>query len=418
MLLTVLADDFTGALDTGIQFAAKGIATYVAFGNLENAWQQNCEVLVIDLQSRHLSSEEAFRAAFSAARCAKEAGAQYLYKKTDSTLRGNIGAELEGALRGFGEEKLCFVPAYPKLDRITRGMVQFVEGQPLCQTAYARDALNPVRFSRVDKILQEQSSLPVFSEDGNWGHGIFVADAETDEDLKTLAERVKGKFRVFAGCAGFAEFLDRALPLKRGELPCPEKRDRLLLVSGSIHPHSLEQLQEAQRQGRKVVALTPEIKLSLCLEGSGIPASVEARMTEILKEEGTAVLASVLSREEVEKFDRMAESSGIPAQKAAEYLSHALGDFCGRMTCRIPKTAIAVFGGDTAAQVLRACGAEGIRPVARICEGVPGCLFQSLDGVEHLLVTKAGGFGELGMIRKIEESVKIAPDPKRKEKKE
>ena len=124
MILTVLADDFTGALDTGVQFAEKGIPAYVAFEGAEEAFSMDCAVLVIDMQSRHLPPEQARAAAFRLARLAREAGSAYLYKKTDSTLRGNIGAELEGAMRGFGADKLCFAPASPKLGRTTSNGVQ------------------------------------------------------------------------------------------------------------------------------------------------------------------------------------------------------------------------------------------------------------------------------------------------------
>ena len=43
----------------------------------------------------------------------------YIYKKTDSGLRGNIGKELEAALAAGGEEYLTFIPALPAMNRIT-----------------------------------------------------------------------------------------------------------------------------------------------------------------------------------------------------------------------------------------------------------------------------------------------------------
>ena len=52
--LLIIADDFTGALDTGIQFVNKGIATQVftkkpeAIGDID----ETTEVLVIDSETR------------------------------------------------------------------------------------------------------------------------------------------------------------------------------------------------------------------------------------------------------------------------------------------------------------------------------------------------------------------------------
>ena len=402
MILTVLADDFTGALDTGVQFAEKGIPAYVAFEGAEEAFSMDCAVLVIDMQSRHLPPEQARAAAFRLARLAREAGSAYLYKKTDSTLRGNIGAELEGAMRGFGAEKLCFAPAYPKLGRITSNGVQYVDGSPLTETSYARDALNPIRSSDVAEIIAEQSSLPVSRRWEDLSvEGIFLADAETDGDLDCLAQKIRGKAAVFAGCAGFAEYLDRAVPLEKRELSSPVKTDGLLVLSGSIHPRSLEQLQKARADGIPVFCLAPEEKLAVCRNGEAIPEILREQVIQAIRTSGTAVVASAVTRADVDAFDRLAKEAGIAPEEAAQRISKALGDFCYAAAGDIPHAAIAVFGGDTAAQVLRAYGSRGIRPLSQIKEGIPICAFEEPGGAMRMLITKAGGFGGDSIIQDI-----------------
>ena len=62
--LLVIADDFTGALDTGVQFAGKGMTTKVLnyFPEDEETLKRlQAEVLVIDAQTRHLEGQEAYR---------------------------------------------------------------------------------------------------------------------------------------------------------------------------------------------------------------------------------------------------------------------------------------------------------------------------------------------------------------------
>ena len=60
--LLILADDFTGALDTGVQLANYGAVTRVTT-------ERNCDfrllpddvdVLVIDTETRHLTAEDAY----------------------------------------------------------------------------------------------------------------------------------------------------------------------------------------------------------------------------------------------------------------------------------------------------------------------------------------------------------------------
>ena len=57
--LLILADDFTGALDTGVRFAARGIPTQVLTAKAHHFTEEDAEVLVIDTETRHLSPTEA-----------------------------------------------------------------------------------------------------------------------------------------------------------------------------------------------------------------------------------------------------------------------------------------------------------------------------------------------------------------------
>ena len=98
--LFVIADDFTGALDTGVQFASYGAATKVVVGTGLQALEADAQtqVLVVDAETRHLPAAQAYDTVYRLVRWAKEKKIGCIYKKTDSALRGNIGAELSAAL--------------------------------------------------------------------------------------------------------------------------------------------------------------------------------------------------------------------------------------------------------------------------------------------------------------------------------
>ena len=96
--LLVLADDFTGGLDTGVQFAAAGIPTVVTTNPAYCAADHEEDtVLVVDVETRHLLPEKARQIVEQTIRAAIAHGFTDIYKKTDSALRGNLGAELQGA---------------------------------------------------------------------------------------------------------------------------------------------------------------------------------------------------------------------------------------------------------------------------------------------------------------------------------
>lgn len=194
--LLIIADDFTGALDTGVQFAKRGVDTIVTVMRGQPIdWSVSCKVLVVNTESRHDTPDEAYEKVASVVRSAKLAGFTHMYKKTDSTLRGNIGRELQAVLDAvrreavrddyvrddevkdgaikedadsddavsehhFGQE-LVFVPAFPKSGRYTVRGVQYVWETPLAKTTFANDPFNPIRHSDVRAILTEQTTIPI-----------------------------------------------------------------------------------------------------------------------------------------------------------------------------------------------------------------------------------------------------------------
>ena len=92
--ILVISDDLTGALDTGIQFCAGEAVVRVG----TDLGETEAQVLIVDAETRHLSARDAWRVVYHLARQARERGIPYVYKKTDSALRGNVGAELRAVL--------------------------------------------------------------------------------------------------------------------------------------------------------------------------------------------------------------------------------------------------------------------------------------------------------------------------------
>lgn len=234
MQVLALADDLTGALEAGAKFAAAGVRAVVTLGGDVPA---GVPVVVVDTQSRHLPSGEAAARVFDLARAAFNAGAQMVYKKTDSTLRGNIGAELGALVRAAGGTELVYAPAYPRMGRTVRQGRLYVDGVPVSETAFARDTLNPVDESSIAHVLSGQTSAP-----------IRVWDGETDADIEAAA-RAAIPARMAAGPAAMAEALAALLPLERTAMPGWPAMQRALAVNGSLHEVSRAQVEHARANG-------------------------------------------------------------------------------------------------------------------------------------------------------------------------
>src|SRR3954462_3144661 len=153
--ILVLADDLTGALESGAAFARRGIESTVTL--LKADWSGK-PVLVIDTETRHLAEEEARR---RVAEIGKNLPARLVYKKTDSTLRGNIRAELH-ALSLLGP--VLYVPAYPQLGRTLKAGCLHVYGVPVEKTVFATDPLHPVRNGNIAALLAGTSGISICEE--------------------------------------------------------------------------------------------------------------------------------------------------------------------------------------------------------------------------------------------------------------
>src|SRR5271154_2632464 len=129
--MLVIADDLSGAADCGIACAGHGLNTVVVLG--DTAGEIDTDVLSVDGNTRHLDSTKAAAETARLVRRYIHDEGQLLFKKLDSTLRGNVAAELAAALgarRGvaLNSEHIVAVlaPAFPANGRTTSSGRQLV----------------------------------------------------------------------------------------------------------------------------------------------------------------------------------------------------------------------------------------------------------------------------------------------------
>ena len=107
----VIADDLTGAADTGVQFLPVCAPVFLVDHRRLDAVALRAAApaaLAVFTNSRALPAGDARRAAAAAGRAIRRLGPARVYKKIDSALRGNIGTELEGVMEAL-ELPLSFI---------------------------------------------------------------------------------------------------------------------------------------------------------------------------------------------------------------------------------------------------------------------------------------------------------------------
>lgn len=397
--LLVIADDFTGALDTGVQFKARG--TQIRVAGLEEkrvleTLKTDLQVLIIDAETRHMGQEEARDVVFRIVAEAVEAGVPCIYKKTDSGLRGNIGSELTGMLEASGERRLHFIPAFPKMGRKTMKGIHYIEGVPVAESVFGADPFEPVCHSAVRDIIASQSKVEthlVGSRNAGEGmEGILIYDAATDEELSRIALTLKqrSQLRLLAGCAGFAAVLPRLLELEQDRGGLPEFHPRLVTVCGSINPITVGQLDEAEREGMLRISLTPQQKLDPgWLNRPEGGRCLDQWLTQMEGWEGVILECGVEDHEETRRY---MEQTGLSVEEMRGRISAAMGGVLKGLLDRGLAATLLVTGGDTLLAFLRQIDQEELVPVGEL---MPGIVLSQITyrNKTYNLISKSGGFG-------------------------
>src|SRR3990172_3397677 len=120
--LAIIADDLSSATDCGIQVARAGLRTYVPLGTYRISERAEIvDVLSVDTDSRNLSSSRADEEVHKATLEVAGAGFSQVYKSMDSTLRGNVGVEIDAVLDASSFDCAIVAPASPLYGRKTLG---------------------------------------------------------------------------------------------------------------------------------------------------------------------------------------------------------------------------------------------------------------------------------------------------------
>ncbi len=386
MSLTIIADDLTGACDTGAVFAGRGRVGLFVDPEVPGPVG---EVAVADTETRSLVPA---RAAERVGRAATLMGQRLrggrLFKKIDSTMRGPVGAEIESLL--FASRTTALVcPSFPAERRTVVNGILRVHGVPAHESPVGRDPDYPGTTSDLRAILRGQSRCPVThlpleavraGDAGGWGTaatgsgGIVIADAETDADLDMLAAMGAAEpSLLLAGSAGLARRLAMALGLTAGAVVLPAGH-RWLIVVGSLHPASRAQLDALAAAG--AVGVTVEV--------DGAPPAPDALVSALASGRPAVIIS------------RLAPASPEPPARLA--MAERLATLASAVLDAITPDLVCAIGGETALGLIRALGAERLDLLGPAASGlalseviVPG---RAGAGSRRLtLLTKAGGFG-------------------------
>jgi uncharacterized protein YgbK (DUF1537 family) len=216
-MIVVIADDLSGATELAALAHAHGLSAEVqtVFDPTSSA-----RVVAVDSDSRTCSRKESAARVRSVAKCVLKSNPEWLYKKTDSVLRGHIRSEITELLALTGKTRALFIPANPGRNRIIRDGRYFVDGKPLDQTVFATDPDYPAKTSVVSELLNREPG----------SDAITVPNIDSAETLAKHAATLDSTTLP----AGAAEFFAALLPQRAMDVHwLPPSHQPSLYVCGS-----------------------------------------------------------------------------------------------------------------------------------------------------------------------------------------
>ena len=151
----VIADDLTGSNATCSLFKKIGLRA-ASILKLQGDINYDVDVISYSTASRGLDKEEAYKKVSEAIKILKNKDVLVYNKRIDSTLRGNIGTEINAMLDNLEDDRIAVViPAYPDSGRIVVNKTMLVNGVLLENSDAGKDPKTPIKTSCVESLVQK-----------------------------------------------------------------------------------------------------------------------------------------------------------------------------------------------------------------------------------------------------------------------
>jgi len=414
-MIYVIADDLTGANDTGVQFAKKGYNTKLLIFNKQSTIiiPDNLDVFVIDTETRELESKTARKILKSILEKININKKDIVYKKVDSTLRGNISDEIEEIMNILKKDICIFSPSFPSHKRITIGGYLVVDQKPLGLSEYSSNNLKQEENSFIPFLLKKQTNFSVgqidlkdvakgqktilskINELYQKGNKIIVIDSTNEEHLKDIFASSLNLDRsvLFSGSAGLANHFPN-INNKNEDLKMKIENNKgpVIVVAGSRNSITEDQVNYLKNK-----SIFCELKIDL--------EQIFSNKDRILDDYATKCIQAIKDNRDLVIHTNITynEEKSINEKLMLKYhlsfrgLEIKIKTFLGELTSKIIKNSnirnLILTGGDVALGVCKELNIRNLNILAELLPGIPLAIANYKD-YKLNVITKAGGFGK------------------------
>lgn len=401
----IVADDFTGANDTGVQLARRGFHTSVVLDS--EGIQNDQSSYVLDTETRGDDPGKAYQKVYEMIGAIDFSRFHHVIKKVDSTLRGNIGQEIKAIDQQYQADLVVFMPALPDLGRTTEEGIHKLNGTPITRTELAKDPKTPVTEDSIVKLLQavydeEVKHIDISQlEQNNIDFGsarVYAVDAATNEHMQQVVAAALDSHQkiLWVGTAALADNLLES---------AGQVKPAMALIT-SVSEVTREQIHYCEANGtRLVVVPIPELL-------AGADARIYVQQAVQCLQQGRDVIVAADSsyeRDNLEKSYQVGARIGKSQVQLSEWVQQTMAKIAEEIIAGQPVAGLFLTGGDTAIGFFRQVGARGSCIEGEVAVGIPVMKLCGgrLDGLK--VITKAGAFGKTDAIHYALRKLKECP---------
>ncbi|MFD1417941.1 four-carbon acid sugar kinase family protein [Companilactobacillus keshanensis] len=402
----IMADDFTGSTDTGVQLAKRGIPVQVRLHDEDGSHSS----LVVDTESRNLSPKDARDKISRAVLQTDMKEFDYTIKKVDSTLRGNISDELNELNRLYDSDILVFAPSLPSIGRQVRNSILTINGINGLNTQFAKDPVKPLTEDNIFNILKKAfpgenvNSISLDEIRNGKVHitpqtKFYAADSMNDLDLQLLVQSVlKTNLKVL--WVGSSGIMDAILSIENPIVPA-------LAIVGSVSEVTAKQVEFAKENNVKIIS----IPIYDVYKDESYYDYVDEAVNAMRSGQDVIVTSSAtVNRKELKYTQDKLKADGLSMDEIGLIVQSILGGLGRRIIKKIRPSGLFITGGDTAKGFFDVIKANGVDIITEIATGTPMMKIKGGEYNDLKVITKAGAFGNDDLIsfsfKKLKESNK------------
>lgn len=410
----IIADDLTGANATGVLMKKLHFktATLLDLEGVDINTIDDYDVITYTTNSRGICMDMAYDRVLNVASFFKDSNVKLFNKRIDSTLRGNLGAEIDGILDSLTHNHIAFVvPSFPKAGRIAVGGYLLVDNTMLQNTDAARDPKTPINTSKIEELVKKQTKHPVSSiyletvyegkdklsleikKQIDNGSRIIIIDALKDEDFDIIAQAVLEMDTRFITVDPGPFTSTIASKLIKPKTNKGSKK--ILMVIGSITNITKIQLQEVFKSLKGKIIELDASKLIHQDSNKEIERVVQLLQKYSMEDNLLCITTNGINSDMRLDLNKVSNNMGISVDGVSSMINESLAEITYRVFQHDEDfKGIFSSGGDTTVAICKRFNSLGINLLQEVYPLVAyGALINS-DFKDLKIVTKGGMIGD------------------------